>query len=933
MRTDRLTTLAQQALADAQSEAMSRSHPEVAGLHILAGLLKEKGGTAWSVLDRVAGTAARVAGVVESELKRLPTVSGAAPQAGRSVIEILTRAEQESKKLGDAYVSTEHLLLALADAPGQARDVLSTVGGADRARIEKAVRQIREQSGVGSVNDPGAETQYEALRKYSIDLTEKAQQGKLDPVIGRDEEIRRCMQVLSRRTKNNPVLIGEPGVGKTAIAEGLALRIVNGDCPENMKTQRIVALDVGQLLAGAKYRGEFEERLKAVLREVQASKGQIILFIDELHTIVGAGAAEGAVSAGNLLKPALARGELRCVGATTLDEYRKHIEKDPAFERRFQTVFVDQPSVEQTVAILRGLKPRYEAHHGVRILDSAILAAASLSSRYITERFLPDKAIDLIDEAASRLRMENDSMPTELDELRRRIMQLEIEREALKIEAPGGPPGSPPVPGGSGSQAAGDRRGTQDGAKRELDRVERELAELQETNRALTARWEAEKKDLDAVKTVKGQIDAKRTQLEQAQRRGDLETAARIQYGEIRDLEKRLAEAEAAMGARVRAGDALVKEEVDAELVAEVVGKWTGIPVSRLVESEREKLLRMEAQLTRRVIGQDEALRAVSDAVRRARSGLGDPNRPIGSFLFLGPTGVGKTEACKALAEFLFDTEEAMVRVDMSEYMEKHAVSRLIGAPPGYVGYEEGGALTEAVRRRPYAVILLDEIEKAHPDVFNILLQVLDDGRLTDGQGRTVDFKNAIVVMTSNFGSAMIQELAASGAEDWEIDAAVRDLLRRGPAALAAGELSKAMSQAQSGGLSPKAVEAVFKAQQSMQGAAFLRPELLNRIDEVVVFHQLKREALAGIVDIQLSRLRARLAQRDMRLELTDGAKALLAEEGWDPAFGARPLKRTIQQRIENPLASRILAGDFGPGDVVRVDTDGAGGQLRFEKA
>ena len=924
MRTDRLTTLAQQALADAQSDAMSRSSPEVAGLHILAALIKDKSSTPWSILDRVSGTAQRVASVVESELKRLPAVSGGAAQAGRAVLEILTKAEQESKKLGDAYVSTEHLLLALADVSGPAKDVLSTVGGADRGKIEQAIRQIREQSGVGGVNDPGAESQYEALKKYSIDLTEKAQQGKLDPVIGRDEEIRRCMQVLSRRTKNNPVLIGEPGVGKTAIAEGLALRIVNGDCPENMKTQRIVALDVGQLLAGAKYRGEFEERLKAVLREVQASKGQVILFIDEMHTIVGAGAAEGAVSAGNLLKPALARGELRCIGATTLDEYRKHIEKDPAFERRFQPVFVDQPSVEETVAILRGLKPRYEAHHGVRILDAAILAAATLSNRYITERFLPDKAIDLIDEAASRLRIENDSMPTELDELRRRIMQLEIEREALKIETTGS---------GLSGQPAGDRRGAQEGTRRELDRIERELAELQESNRALTARWDAEKKDLDAVKTIRNQIDAKRTALEQAQRRGDLETAARIQYGEIRELERSLAEAENAMAQREAAGDAMVKEEVDAELIAEVVGKWTGIPVARLVEGEREKLLRMEHELTRRVVGQDDALRAVADAVRRARSGLGDPGRPIGSFLFLGPTGVGKTETCKALAEFLFDTEEAMVRVDMSEYMEKHAVSRLIGAPPGYVGYEEGGALTEAVRRRPYAVILLDEIEKAHPDVFNILLQVLDDGRLTDGQGRTIDFKNAIIVMTSNFGSSMIQELAASGAEDWEIDAAVRDLLRRGPAAMAAGELSKAVSAAQNGGLSPKAVEAVFRAQQGMQGGVFLRPELLNRIDEVVVFHQLKREAIASIVDIQLARLRSRLAERGMSLELTTPAKLQLADEGWDPAFGARPLKRTIQQRIENPLAGKILSGEFGPGDTVRVDTDATSGQIRFIKA
>ncbi len=914
MRMDRLTTLAQQALADAQSDAMTRSNPEVTGLHVLGALLKDRGAATWSVLDRVAGNAGRTAGVVESELKRLPTVSGNAVQAGgagRAVIDLLTRAEQESKKLGDAFVSTEHLLLALADTPGGAREILTTVGGADRGRIEQAIKQIRSASGVQNVTDAGAESQYEALKKYSIDLTEKAQQGKLDPVIGRDEEIRRCMQVLSRRTKNNPVLIGEPGVGKTAIAEGIALRIVNGDCPENMKNQRIVALDVGQLLAGAKFRGEFEERLKAVLREVQASRGAIILFIDELHTIVGAGAAEGAVSAGNLLKPALARGELRCIGATTLDEYRKHIEKDPAFERRFQTVYVDQPSVEQTVAILRGLKPRYEAHHGVKILDSAILAAANLSNRYITERFLPDKAIDLIDEAASRLRMENDSMPTELDELRRRIMQLEIEREAVKIEVSGGD-----EPAGGGRDA----RPTQETARRELDRINKELSELQETNRALTARWEAEKQDLEAVKTVKNQIDAKRTQLEQAQRRGDLETAARIQYGEIRELENRLAKAETAMSERQARGDALVKEEVDAELIAEIVGKWTGIPVSRLVEGEREKLLRMEQDLNRRVVGQDEALKAVANAVRRARSGLGDPNRPIGSFLFLGPTGVGKTETCKALAEFLFDTEEAMLRVDMSEYMEKHAVSRLIGAPPGYVGYEEGGALTEAVRRRPYAVILLDEIEKAHPDVFNILLQILDDGRLTDGQGRTVDFKNSIVVMTSNFGSQMIQELTGSGAEDWEIEAAVRDLLRRGPAGAAMDEIGKAT------GMPTKVRDAVIRAQQMVAGnAGFMRPELLNRIDEVVVFHQLKRDNLARIVEIQLARLRKRLAEREITLTLTQEALDHLAAEGWDPAFGARPLKRTIQQRIENPLASRLLAGEFGPGDAITADWRGGG--------
>ncbi|MBL8759209.1 MAG: AAA family ATPase [Phycisphaerae bacterium] len=909
MRQDRFTTLAQQALADAQTDAMGRNHAEMTGLHVLAALLKDRSGPAWSILTKAGADATRAASIADGEVKRLPTVSGSTSpgQGGRALMEVLAKADAAAKAMSDEYVSIEHLLLALAEVNGPAKEVLS-VSGADRKRLEAAVKAIRQASGVRNVSDPGAETQFEALKKYTIDLTQKAEQGKIDPVIGRDEEIRRVMQVLSRRTKNNPVLIGEPGVGKTAIAEGLALRIVSGDCPESMRDQKLLALDVGALLAGAKFRGEFEERLKGVLREVTAAQGSIILFIDELHTIVGAGQAEGAVSAGNLLKPALARGELRCIGATTLDEYRKHIEKDPAFERRFQTVFVGQPSVEQTVAILRGLKPRYEAHHGVRILDSAILAAAQLSHRYIADRFLPDKAIDLVDEAASRLRIENDSMPTELDELRRKIMQLEIEREALKMETA--------------------ERRTDDSAKgsaAQLAKIERDLAELQEKNRALTARWQEEKKDLDAVKGVKEQIDAKRTQLEQAQRRGDLETAARIQYGEVKELEKKLAAAEKALAERQIKGDALVKEEVDAEAISEVVAAWTGIPVARLVEGEREKLVRMEQELGKRVVGQDEALRAVADAVRRARSGLGDPNRPIGSFLFLGPTGVGKTETCRALAEFLFDTADAMVRIDMSEYMEKHAVSRLIGAPPGYVGYEEGGALTETIRRRPYAVILLDEIEKAHPDVFNVLLQVLDDGRLTDGQGRTVDFKNAIIVMTSNFGSQMIQELAASGAEDWEIDAAVRDLLRRGPAGAAMAELGKAT------GMSPQVIEATIKAQQAMQGTTFMRPELLNRIDETVVFHQLKREHLGQIVEIQLSRLRTRLAEREITLTLSAEAMALLAAEGWDPAYGARPLKRVIQQRIENPLASRILQGHFGPGDQVLVDVKGK--SFTFAKA
>jgi ATP-dependent Clp protease ATP-binding subunit ClpB len=901
MRLDRLTTMAQQVLAEAQSDAASRGNPEIAGLHLLKAMLADRSGPGMSLLAKAGVDAGRIAGMVESELSRLPTVQSGGTPATNKLLEILNRADADARKMGDAYVSTEHLLLALTEVngTGSAKDLLG-VNGVTRKAIEQAIQSIRSASGVTSVQDPNAESTYEALKKYAIDLTAKASSGKLDPVIGRDEEIRRCMQVLSRRTKNNPVLIGEPGVGKTAIAEGLALRIVNGDCPESMRDKRIMALDVGQLLAGAKFRGEFEERLKGVLREVQASNGQIILFIDELHTIIGAGAAEGAVSAGNLLKPALARGELRCIGATTLDEYRKHVEKDPAFERRFQPVFVGQPSVEETVAILRGLKSRYEAHHGVKILDGAILAAAQLSHRYIADRFLPDKAIDLVDEAASRLRMENDSMPAELDELRRRITQLEMEREALKIEG--------------GDKSGGGGKGG-DVTARELERVTRDLAELQEKNRTLTARWESEKKELDAVKSVKGQMDAKQTELEQAQRRGDLERAARIRYGEMPDLQSKLSAAEQKLSEQKSRGDALVKEEVDAEQIAEVVAQWTGIPVSRLVEGEREKLTRMEEELGRRVRGQSHALKAVSDAVRRSRAGLSDPNRPIGSFLFLGPTGVGKTETCKALAEFLFDTDDAMVRIDMSEFGEKHSVARLIGAPPGYVGYEEGGSLTEAVRRRPYCVVLLDEVEKAHPEVFNVLLQVLDDGRLTDGQGRTVDFRNTIIVMTSNYGSQQIQELTASGAEDWEIEAAIRELLKRGPAGLTTQEFAKAA------GLPDRVARVMARAAETMTGGLF-RPELLNRIDEVVVFHQLKREELDSIVEIQLEHLRARLRERQIALELSKDAVAALVAEGYDPMYGARPLKRVIQQRLENPLATRLLSGAFGPGDTIRVTHD-----------
>jgi ATP-dependent Clp protease ATP-binding subunit ClpB len=903
MQMDRFTTVAQQALASAQQGAMSRGNPEVTGLHVVAALLADAGGSAAAVVKEAGVDARRAAQAVEAELSRQPRVSEGAGLGGRAILELLTKAEGEAKGMGDAYVASEHLLLAASEV-GNAREVLRAVG-VERKTLAAAVASIRKRSGVSGVQDQNAEGNYDALKKYGIDLTERAQQGKLDPVIGRDEEVRRCMQVLSRRTKNNPVLIGEPGVGKTAIAEGIALRIVAGDCPEGMKDKRIIALDVGALLAGAKYRGEFEDRLKAVLREVQASAGQVVLFIDELHTVIGAGAAEGAVSAGNLLKPALARGELRCIGATTLDEYRKHVEKDAAFERRFQKVLVDEPSVEETVAILRGLKERYEAHHGVRILDAAILAAAQLSDRYIADRFLPDKAIDLIDEAASGLRMEIDSMPSELDELRRKIVQLEMEREAVKL---GG------EVHGRDARATGDARATES--------IEKELAELREQDRALTARWEEEKGEVEKVKGVKAEIEAKRVALEQAIRRGDLETASRIQYGEMKELEKRLGVVEAQIAERQKRGDVLVSEEVDAEQVAQIVSRWTGIPVAKLVEAERAKLLELEGQLRKRVIGQDHALRAVADAVRRSRAGLSDPNRPIGSFLFLGPTGVGKTETCKALAESLFETQDAVVRVDMSEYMEKHAVSRLIGAPPGYVGYEEGGALTEAVRRRPYCVILLDEVEKAHPDVFGVLLQLLDDGRLTDGQGRTVDFKNTVVIMTSNLGSQKIQEMTGAGAEDWEIEAAVRDMIRRGPGAEIDAKGLSAEEAARRGEM-----RAQFNVGVREQ---FFRPELLNRIDEIVVFHQLGKEQLAGIVEIQLAGLRKRLGERGIGLEVSEEAKRLLGEEGYDPAYGARPLKRVIQQRVENALAGRILAGEFVEGDVVRVGARGAG--LVFEK-
>jgi ATP-dependent Clp protease ATP-binding subunit ClpB len=854
MRLDKFTQKAQEALQTAVQAAEEAGQQAVEPEHLLLALVREREGISRALLEASGASLPGLEAGLVSEVERLPRVQGGGQAfISNSLNQVLGDAEREARDLKDEYISTEHLLLALAVRPA-----LKTAGLTHDALLG-ALRSVR---GNQRVTDQNPESKYQALERYGRDLTAIAGSGKLDPVIGRDEEIRRVIQVLSRRTKNNPVLIGDPGVGKTAIAEGLAQRIAAEDVPESLKGRRVVALDLGALVAGTKFRGEFEDRLKAVLKEITSSDGQMILFIDELHTLVGAGAAEGAIDAANLLKPALARGELRAIGATTLDEYRKHIEKDAALERRFQPVLVGEPSVEDTISILRGLRERYEVHHQVRIKDASVVAAAILSNRYISDRFLPDKAIDLVDEAAASLRMEIDSMPVELDEVSRQRRQLEIEREALKKES---------------DPASQDR----------LKNLERTLAELGERGDALQARWEGEKAVIERAARLKKRMDEVRHELERAERVNDLETAARLKWGELPRLERELEEVDARLSELQRAG-ALLKEEVDEDDVAAVVSKWTGIPVSRLMEGEIQKLLRMEENLHLRVVGQGEAVEAVANAVRRSRSGLSDPNRPVGSFIFLGPTGVGKTELARALAEFLFDDEQALIRLDMSEYQEKHTVARLIGAPPGYVGYDEGGQLTEAVRRRPYSVVLFDEIEKANPDVFNVLLQLLDDGRLTDGQGRTVDFRNAVVIMTSNLGSLQIQEMANRDFE--EIQAVVQQVLREN-----------------------------------------FRPEFLNRVDETIVFRSLSKEQLAEIVDIQVTWLQKRLAERKIRVSLTEAARTLLAERGWDPVYGARPLKRTIQRLVQDPLAMRLLEGDFADGDSVEVDAEA--GALSFRKA
>jgi ATP-dependent Clp protease ATP-binding subunit ClpB len=850
MRFDRFTIRGQEAVQEAIGVAEKNQNQQVEPEHLLASMLEQKEGTLRPILGKIGANAQTILTDTLAAIARFPQVSGGQQYFSSRINTIFQEAQKEAEAMTDEYMSTEHLLLAIAgEKDGDAGRILRSNG----VTKEDAAKVITEMRGGARITDQNAEENFQALEKYAVDLTERARKGKLDPVIGRDDEIRRTVQVLSRRTKNNPVLIGEPGVGKTAIVEGLAQRIISGDVPETLKNKRLVGLDLGSMLAGAKYRGEFEDRLKAVLKEIEKSDGQIILFIDELHTLVGAGASEGAIDASNMLKPALARGMLRCVGATTLNEYQKYIEKDKALERRFQQVYVGEPNVEDTIAILRGLKEKYEVHHGVRITDSAIVAAATLSNRYITDRFLPDKAIDLIDEAASKMRIEIDSLPVEIDVLEREILQLEIERQALNRE-------------------------TDEKSRARLEDIEKRIADLKEKSGGMKAKWQSEKEEIEKMRTVKEQLEQSRLELDRAQNAGDLQKAAELRYGTIPDLEKQLTEEQARL-ADLQKDGVFLKEEVSEEDVAEVVAKWTGVPVSKMLEGEMQKLIKMEENLSHRVIGQDEALQAVANAVRRARAGLQDPHRPIGSFIFLGPTGVGKTETAKALAEFMFDDERAMVRLDMSEYMEKHAVARMIGAPPGYVGYDEGGQLTEAVRRRPYSVVLFDEIEKAHPDVFNVLLQILDDGRLTDSKGRVVDFKNTVLIMTSNLGS---REILSVGDDQDQVREAVNQILKD-----------------------------------------YFKPEFLNRIDDIVIFGQLSRSEIEKIIDVQLEKLRRNLAERGIEIVLEDSAKELLSEEGYDPTYGARPLKRAIQTLVQNPLAIKLLNGEIRSGQTIYVSADG----------